>query len=725
MKKFLSLLLCAAMMLSLAAGCGGAKNNDAQQNDAQTTVAATEKAKEDAGAAEQTTAAEAAAQETTTAEAKQETTTAAKKAETTTAAAAQEEQAAPAAPAAKDVFRTLYSSEYTTLNYLVTGNTYELTASANTIDGLTEYDTYGIPLPALAESWWANEDNTVWTFKIRQGVKWVDKDGKAVADVTAQDWVDAAKYVNDAHYDSSVQYMYEGIVKNAAEYYSQTADMLDAENAVTDGEAASVEDYYAENDIDPAAFIPFEDVGVKALDQYTLEYTMEVPIPFFVSVLSYSSYLPVYGPFLEEQGDYFGIDNESLLYNGAYLLSEYEPNVRHVFKANPLYWDAGKIFIKEYQHIYNADTKTLAPSMFLRGEIEEASIGADILDSWFSNPETKDLVHGSMPVISYSYFYMFNFEPRFDAQYEPDNWLIAVNNENFRQSIFYGLDRIKAITINDPYNPESLLNKAVTPATFAVGAGKDFTQYPALKPYWDGNNFNEAKALEYRDKAKAELAAAGATLPIKALMPYNPSSTNWDKECQIVEQQLEALLGPDYIDIIVEAGPSTGFLGAIRRSGMYALMKCNWGADYADPQTWAEPFGFRNNYNFMYTDETKVLSEKPVTNKTAETQAIVDEYYKMVDAAKAQTIDIAARYSAFAEAEAFLLKHAIIAPYSVDTDGYTASYRDPFSAMFAPYGLSPFRMKGVRLLDKPMSNDEYNAAYAKWKEEWAKAQSGN
>ena len=64
-----------------------------------------------------------------------------------------------------------------------------------------------------------------------------------------------------------------------------------------------------------------------------------------------------------------------------------------------------------------------------------------------------------------------------------------------------------------------------------------------------------------------ELTAEGATFPVKVLMPYNPSSTNWDKECQVVEQQLEGLLGSDYIDVIVEAGPSTGFLSEVRRGG--------------------------------------------------------------------------------------------------------------------------------------------------------------
>jgi oligopeptide transport system substrate-binding protein len=526
MKKALSLLLCLALLASTAA-CGGSKEPVA--TNAPITQSGTN----------------TAAPETRT--------------DTTP------EQ--PASDEPPTEYRFLYGSEYTTLNYLVVGNTYELKAAANSVDGLTEYSTLGVPEPALAESWSSNEDNTVWTFKIRQGVKWVDRSGNEVAEVTAQDWVDAAKYVNDAHNDSSLQYMYNGIVKNAEQFYDQTASILEAENAVTDGTIDTVEAYYSANGINPSSFIDFSEVGVKALDNYTLEYTMAMPIPFFVSVLSYASYLPVYGPFLEEMGDSFGIDNESILYNGAYILTEFEPNVKHVFEANPLYWDPNEVYIKKVTQTFNADSGTLSPSMLQRGEIDEASIGADILDDWLANDATKNLVRPSMPIISYSYFYAFNFEPRLDAQYEPENWIKAVNNENFRQALFHSLDRIKGLTVQDPYNPSSLLNNTVTPETFTVAAGLDYTQYAPLKPLSDGDSFNEALALQYRDKAKEELAAAGATFPVKALMPYNPNTTNWDKECQVVEQQIEALLGSDFIDIIVEAGPSTGFLGAVRRTG--------------------------------------------------------------------------------------------------------------------------------------------------------------
>ena len=107
-----------------------------------------------------------------------------------------------------------------------------------------------------------------------------------------------------------------------------------------------------------------------------------------------------------------------------------------------------------------------------------------------------------------------------------------------------------------------------------------------------------------------ELTAAGCKFPVKVYMRYNPDTTNWDKECQVVEQQLENALGKDYIDVIVEAGPSTGFLGAVRRTGDFGLMKCNWGADYADPQTWTDPFSKTNTYNFMNQDASPLCGRR-------------------------------------------------------------------------------------------------------------------
>ena len=116
--------------------------------------------------------------------------------------------AAPTAAAVTEnaVYRTLYASEVTTLNYLITSQTNELNIAANVVDCLVEYDSYGNVEPALATSWEQNEDATVWTFHIREGVNWVDKDGKVVAPVTANDWVSSAHYVCDANNSSDTFY---------------------------------------------------------------------------------------------------------------------------------------------------------------------------------------------------------------------------------------------------------------------------------------------------------------------------------------------------------------------------------------------------------------------------------------------------------------------------------------------------------------------------------------
>ena len=620
------------------------------------------------------------------------------------------------------VYRCLYGTEVTTFNYLYTGNTNDYQMSANCVDCLVEYDKYGVMLPSLAESWEANDDSTVWTFHIRPNVKWVDYTGTEVGPVTAEDWVTAAKWVNEAANEAGNQYMYNGIVKNAEAYYDYTAYLLDIANA-TQAEDGTYTDSEG-NVIEAVDEVKFEDVGVKAVDELTLEYTMEQPCPYFPSVLSYDSYMPVYAPFLEEMGDKFGAATgpDTILYNGAYLMAEFAPQDHRTLVKNPTYWDPDNVFIDRMEWRYNSTANTLGPEQFVRGEVDYTSLDASLLTSWLQDDAKYNMVSPSRTNVSFSYFYAFNFEPRFDASLEPDNWVLAVNNENFRQSIFHALDRVGALAVVDPQAPESLLNNTVTPATFASANGVDYTQYPALKEITAGDSFQADKALEYKAAAMEELTAAGATFPVKVYMRYNPNTTNWDKECQVVEQQLEGLLGTDYIDIIVEAGPSQGFLGAVRRTGDFGLMKCNWGADYADPQTWTDPFGEDNTYNFMNQDAGRTVADAPCDSKLPETQAIVAEYYEKLNAAKAITTDEAARYTAFAEAEAFLIDHAMVVPFSIsNSGGYVATRLDPFTGQYAPYGLALQRYKGQKMLDEPMNIKTFNEALANWNTERAAA----
>ena len=591
------------------------------------------------------------------------------------------------AMAEEAAYRTLYSGEITSLNYLTTATTNEFAVAANVIDTLVEYDKYGQVQPSLAESWEYDEATLTYTFKLRQDATWVKADGTVYANVTANDFVSAAKYILDAANASSTANIFYSVIAGAEAYYLGTSTPEEGQ--------------------EPYPVMDWETVGVKALDDYTLQYTLVEPVPYFLSMLTYVCFMPVNGDFLAEKGADFGVatSNENILYCGAYVLSTFEPQQKRVYTKNAANWDADNVFITTIEQTYNKEAGTISPELFRRGEIDEASITSTIAADWLSDPETADLIRPVRQSSFYSYFFAFNFDPQFDAEYEPENWKIAVNNENFRKSIYFGLDRVKAMLINEPDNPESLIFNSVTPPEFVSINGVDYTEMGALADITalGVDTFNEEQALALKEAAVAELTAAGATFPIKVLMPYNPTSSSWAEECVVIEQQLEGLFGADYIDIIVEAGPSSGFLKEVRRAGKYALHRCNWGPDYADPNTYTDPF-YNGTYNWP-----ELATEYNDENGTS-------IYYNMVDAAREITNDLTARYEAYTEAEAFLIEKAMIIPYGYTSGGYTASRLNPFESQFAPFGISNERYKGQKLLDAPMSTDQYFEAYDAWLE---------
>ena len=609
------------------------------------------------------------------------------------------------------VYRTLYSAEVTTLNYLITGQTNELSIAANVVDCLVEYDAYGNVEPALATSWTQNEDATVWTFQIREGVMWVDKDGNEVAPVTANDWVSSVYYACDANNDSSTAYTLSSLV-GADEYYEWTAYQMALETA-TDGTDENgnavkiiINEDGEEEILEPVEEVTLESIGVKALDEYTLEFTLEAPRPYFISMVSFGPFMPVNGEFLAQCGDKFGTSNEYLLYNGAFILSTYEPQQQRILTKNASYWDKENVFLDAVQMTYNAEASSISATMYQSGDVDQADISSNLLSAMLADPATAELIHPTRSDTSYSYWYLFNFDANFDAEYEPENWTKAVNNENFRKSIVHAFNRMPALATNDRVDPVSLKNNTITPAAFA-SASKDFAYYGDLAAYTDGDNFDEAKALEFKAAAMEELAAEGATFPVKMLMCFNPTSANWTEECQVVEQTIENVLGTDYVDIIIQAGPETGFLGAIRRTGNYAFMKCNWGADYADPETWTDPFtyyenGNQNSYSFIYKSEDE------------DTKALYAEYMTLVDAAKAITDDMDERYEAFAKAEAFLLDHAFAIPFSISSRSYQMCNLNVFEGQYASFGMASLRYKDQHLYDTSMSVEEFQAAYADW-----------
>lgn len=631
----------------------------------------------------------------------------------------------------EQVYRSLYSSEVTTMNYLVSGATYELVVGANTIDSLVENDTYGNILPSGAESWEVSEDGLTWTFHLRAGQYWYDADGNQKDPVTANDYVAAARYVCDSAMDCANSYLMDGWIVNASELLNYTAAQLanpveqgtevgeeqdlvvDANGIIYEGSDWNKETEKYDTWTEVPAVTP-EDLGVEAVDDLTLVYHMVKPRPYFLTALQFGTYWPAPASLLAELGENYGLDNYSMWFNGAYILSEFKPQEKRIYTKNVNNWDAEHIYIERIEQTCNTEAATLAPELFLRGEVDGADIGSDIVADWLSDPEKSQMISSSRVIGDYSYFFGFNFEPKFAAEYEPENWAIAVNNENFRKAVFHGIDRDGYLAAKYPGDDPSIHKiNTVTPKGFSVNNGKDYVFYGGLAKYTEGESFDPELAVQFRDAAKAELEAAGCKFPIKVPVNYNTTSTTWANCTVVLEQQLEELLGADFIDIIVVPYSGSSFLKETRRNGNYALQELNWGADFMDPETWADPFDHKNSYNF-FCNETLEQDGINQYTKTEETAALIDQYFELVAAAREETGDMDARYEAFAAAESFYIDHAIVVPGFISGGSYQATRLNGFEGQYAMMGQSSSRYKGQHVYKTAMSQDMFDAQYAEW-----------
>ena len=603
-------------------------------------------------------------------------------------------------------YTLLYSRQPATLNYLICSADPDLYHGTQCVDTLVEYDNRGKIREGLATTWEWDADTLTWTFHLRDE-NWVDCNGEVLGPVTAQDFVDALQYVLTPAYASSTASLVTPYVAGAEDYYNYLFYKASAENGTVaeDGTTYTLE---ADGSVTAAAAdgtttsyapVDFDTVGVKAVDEHTLTYTLCFDFPGFVSLLSYAPY-------------------ETACSCGAFYLAEYVPLESWVMKKNPENYDKDNVYIDTIRYIYNQEELISGPEMVRRGEIDQATISSDILDSWLSDDTTKDMVSMERPETGKSYFYIFNFLPYahefsnwnvtgVDAQYEPDNWAKAVNSTNFRKAFLYAINPSVTLAVTAPEGYDNYKLHTITPPSFCANSqGVDYTECGDLANLSDF--FDEAKAKEYRDAAVEELTAAGATFPIKVQYPYNPAVVDWDKQCQVFKQQVEGVLndGFDFINIIITQGPSDNFLNAVRRVGAYELMSYYWGADYSDPETEVYPFyqeaGDRGTcYAFLRTG----VEDGIITGETAE---YVMTYMDMVEKAKAITEDLDARYEAFANAEAYLIQNALVVPLGLPVPPYIATRLNLWEGQYAPTGLSSNRLKGVHILDHYVSMDEYD-----------------
>ena len=622
-------------------------------------------------------------------------------------------------------YTVLYARQPATLNYLICSADPDLYHGTHCVDTLVEYDSRGKIREGLATSWEWDADTLTWTFHLRDE-NWVDYTGAVLGPVTAQDFVDALAYLLDPDYASGTASLVTPYVAGAEDYYNYCVWRNNAHNGTVaeDGTtytidaAGTVTLTAADGSTTTCPAVDFSSVGVAAVDEHTLTYTLNYDFPGFLSLLNYAPFEPAYGPMLAELGDQFCTSAETACNCGPFYLAEYTPLESWVMKKNPENYDKDNVYIDTIRYIYNQEALISGPEMVRRGEIDQATISSDILDSWLADDTTKDMVSMERPETGKSYFYFFNFLPYahqfpnwnttgVDAQYQPDNWAKAVNSTNFRKAFLYAINPAVTLAVTAPEGYENYKLHTITPPSFCADSkGVDYTECGALAKVTD--HFNEATAKQYRDAAVEELTAAGATFPIKVQYPYNPAVVDWDKQCQVFKQQVEGVLndGFDFVEIIITQGPSDNFLNAVRRAGAYEFMSYYWGADYSDPETEVYPFyqeaGDRGTcYAFLRTG----VEDGIITGETAD---YVMTYMDMVEKAKAITADLDARYAAFADAEAYLIENALVIPLSLPVPPYIATRLNLWEGQYAPTGFSSNRLKGIHILDHYVSMDEYN-----------------
>ena len=600
-----------------------------------------------------------------------------------------EEAAAPASgnEISDLVISKLITRELETFNILYSQRAEDGENLTNLVDGLLEVDTDGKLVPGIAEEWGTEDGGLTWTFKIRQGVKWVDVNGNEKADCTAQDFAAGLEWVMNFHKNnSSNTSMPLEMVKGAQEYYEYTKTL-------------SEEEAFALNAEEGSKFR--EMVGLETPDDYTVVYHCITQKPYFDTLATYNSLYPISPAMVEELGGPAGVksmNNENMWYNGAYTMTSYIHNNEKIFTKNPLYWDTEcKRF--DTVTIKMVESNDISFQLYQNGEIDYVDLSEAHINTIAKDPSNKyyDYMVPAVPS-KYSYQFHFNFNKNKEDGTPDTNWNTAIANEAFRKSWYYGLN------LSDYWKRTNAIDPMVCENNFYTMKGlvytTDGTEYTELVKKelglgeTNGNTparIDTAKAEEYKKQAIEELTALGVTFPVGVDYYISASNQVALDSANVMAQAFSDGLGDDYVKFNIKTYVSS-VRNEVVQPHLHSFVTNGWGADYGDPQNYLgqEVYGNDNAYysaNYSYINE--------ITEETPENKALLDtykEYSAMVEAADAITDDLDARYAAYAKAEAYLLDHVLVLPcnYSI---GWCLSKIDNDTKMYAMYGAQNEKIK--------------------------------
>ena len=578
----------------------------------------------------------------------------------------------------------------------------DLNVLTNVVDGLLTSDTKGQLAASIAEEWNTEDGGLTWTFKLREGVKWVDVNGEVKADCTAQDWITGLEWVMNYHKNDALNTsMPTSLIKGAGEYYEYTKGL-------------SQEEAYA---LDNTKFL--EMVGIEAPDDYTLVYTCAANAPYFDTVATSACLYPLSQAWVDEVGveNVLSSTYDKLWYNGAYTLTEWIQQNQKTLTKNPEYWDTDAQRFDTVT-IRIVEDLTRAYQLYENGELDHTDLSEANLRTIYEAGEENqyyDQLVENLPR-KYSYQMHLNYDKYNEDGTKDENWNKAAGNESFRQALYYGLDFTKYWARTNYINPLHCENVAYTmKGLLYMEDGTDYTEYVASKlgiPESNGESprrYDADKAAAAKAQAMEELAAEGVTFPIEIDYYIIAGSQAALDSATVLKQIFSECLGDDFVTLNIGTYVSSQ-TQEIVAPRLQSFVINGWGADYGDPQNYLgqETYGedtayYANDYSNINdsTDEDLIATYK--------------EFTELVNKANAVTESLNDRYEAYAEAEVYMLEHALSIPCNLEVSWQLTKVND-YSKANAMYGINSYKYVNWETSVDAYTTEEYE----KLAEEYAK-----
>ena len=561
----------------------------------------------------------------------------------------------------KDEIKDLYIArnavrELETFNILYTQRQEDSENLTSLVDGLLESNPKGELVPCIAEEWGSEDGGLTWTFKVREGVKWVDVNGNEKADCNAQDFATGLEWVlNFYKNDSNNTAMPIEMIKGAKEYYEYTKTLSEDEaKALTAGEGSKFR----------------EMVGLETPDDHTVVYHCVTEKPYFDSLASYVALYPLSQGMVDELGGADAVkamNNENMWYNGCYTMTSYIQGNEKVFTKNPMYWDTE---CKRFDTVTTkmVESNDVAYQLYESGEIDYVQLGESRINTIAKDPNNA-LYNYLVPDVpsKYSYQMQQNYNKKNEDGTPDTNWNTAIANEAFRLSWWYGLDLSNYYKRTNAIDPMSCENNFFTMKGLVYTS--DGTEYTELVrqemglPELNGKTMvrlDADKAAQYKKQAMEELSAQGVTFPVGVDFYISASSQTALDSANVLAQTFSESLGDDYVKLNIKT-----FIKSTNQEvvvpHLHSFVINGWGADYGDPQNYLGQMTYGNEAAY-YSENYNYINE---VEETEATKALIDTYKEftaLVDAANAITDDMDARYKAYAKAEAYMLEHALVFP---------------------------------------------------------------